>query len=165
MIYDRTTRRVNWQYDACIDSYIRVAKSLKKKYLQLRKVPDDFIVKLVKRLKVMQYGSVSGSVKGTKGYSRVVYLNKSETGLLPEDKMEIIERIKMESYKKVTEQRFKIDEALAIRELNVSQWREAMSKVNTVQAYNEFQKKVKEELGFLPAKRIQLFRYKKAEGI
>lgn len=155
-IVDKENHKMSWQYDARVDSCARVAKAIQYKHPEAKQVKETTAQSYVCKIKRDGYGRTYKDEIGTKGWCQIVYLNEDKSGLLSNEQMEILNECRSEAYKDVNEQRYKIDEARAIGEMNKKEWQEAMGEVDTEEAYNNFQDLLYERLGFIPTRRTQL---------
>lgn len=155
-IVDKSTHAMSWQYEARVDTCRRVSKAIQYKYPEARQVAENTAAGYVSKVKSSFYGPTYKDEKGSKGYCQIVYLNENGTGLLSDEQMEILKSCRSEAYQDVNEQRYKLDEALAIREISKKEWQEAQGEIDTVNAYNKFQELLYNKLGFIPERRTQL---------
>lgn len=155
-IVDKKTHQMSWQYKAKIDTCARVARAIQYKYPEARQVAEDTAARYTSKVKTSLYGRTYKDEIGPKGYCQIVYLNKDEDGLLSPEEMDILKECRSEAYAGVNEQRYKLDESLAMREISRKEYQEAQGEIDTASAYEEFQSLLFERLGFIPTRRTQL---------
>lgn len=155
-IVDEKTHKLGWQHTARVDSCNRVAQSIQYKHPEARQVKTTTASSYVSKVKTELYGRTYKEECGTKGYCQIVYLNKDESGLLSNEQMKILEECRIEAYKDVNEQRYKLDEARAMGEITKAKWQKAIGEVDAEEAYSFFQALQFDRLGFIPVRRTQL---------
>lgn len=155
-IVDKSTHSMSWQYEAKVDTCARVAKAIRYKYPEARQVAENTAAKYTNKVKINLYGTSCYEKVGPKGYSKIVYLNENEDGLLSDEQMGILRQCREEAYADINEQRYKLDESWAIGEISRKEYKEAQGNIDTSKAYHKFEELMYERLGFIPTRRTQL---------
>lgn len=155
-IVDKENHKMSWQYEAKVDTCARVAKAIQYKYPEARQVAEKTAASYTNKVKTNLYGRTYKEETGPKGYCQIVYLNEEEDGLLSDEQIKVLKECRNEAYAEINEQRYKLDEALAIREISRKEYQEAQGEIDTAKAYNKFQELLYERLGFIPIRRTQL---------
>lgn len=110
------------------------------------------------KIKIKNYGrSYLQNDYGEKGHSEYVWLNITETDLLPEDQLTILKQCAAEAYQDTSLIIAEIEDDYKHHNITKEERDKALGEINTGDAYERFQKLTISKLGFMPIKRTRLY--------